>query len=109
MNMRRTRMTNTISISRADLYGHGDCGVDCAGPDPESLGVEVLDVLGMDGQVVTIAARVAPPGKGGNYIQIDMSPDNARRLALLLLATANNAEITPALDEEWQAPQRRWN
>ena len=106
-------MTNTISISRADLYAHGDCGGDCDGPEPESLGVEVLDVLGVDGQVVTIAARVAPPGKGGNYIEIDMSPDNARRLAHLLLAEADSAEVTPRFEEEWertsQAPQLRWN
>jgi hypothetical protein len=106
-------MTNTISISRADLYAHGDCGGDCDGPDPESLGVEMLDVLGIDGQVVTIAARVAPSGKGGNYIEIDMSPDNARRLAHLLLAEADSAEVTPRLAEEWQrtsqAPQLRWN
>ena len=98
-----------IVVSRADLYAHGECGGDCEGPDPESLGVEVLDVLMVDGGVVTIAARAAPPEKGGNYIQIDVSPDNARRLALLLLATANIAEVTPTFDEEWQAPQRRWN
>ena len=106
-------MTNTISISRADLYAHGDCGGDCDGPDPESLGVEVLDVLGADGQVVTVAARVAPPGKGGNYIEIDMSPDNARRLAHLLLSEADSAEVTPRFEEEWerasQTPQLRWN
>ena len=78
-------------------------------PTQESLGVEVLDVLIVDGGVVTIAARAAPPEKGGNYIEIDVSPDDARRLALLLLATANIAEITPTFDEEWQAPQRRWN
>src|SRR5664280_573342 len=102
-------MTNTVPLSRADLYAHGDCAGDCEGPAPESLGVEVLDVLIVDGGVVTIAARAAPPEKGGNYIQINMSPDNARRLALLLLATANIAEITPTFDEEWQAPQRRWN
>jgi hypothetical protein len=98
-----------IVVSRAELYAHGECGGDCEGPDPESLGVEVLDVLMVDGGVVTIAARVAPPAKGGNYIQIDVSPDNARRLALLLLATANIAEVTPTFEEEWQAPQRRWN
>jgi len=102
-------MISPISLSRAELYAHGDCAGDCEGPDPESLGVEVLDVLIVDGGVVTIAARAAPPEKGGNYIQINMSPDNARRLALLLLATANIAEITPTFDEEWQAPQRRWN
>jgi hypothetical protein len=106
-------MTNTISVSRADLYAHGDCGGECDGPDAESLGVEVLDVLGKDGQVVTIAARAAPPEKGGNYIQIDMSPDNARRLAHLLLAEADSAEVTPAFEEERertsQAPQVRWN
>ena len=102
-------MTNTVPLSRADLYAHSECGGDCERPDPESLGVEMLDVLIVDGGVVTIAARAAPPEKGGNYIQIDMSPDNARRLALLLLATANNAEITPAFDKEWQAPERRWN
>ena len=106
-------MTNTISISRANVYAHGDCGGACDGSDPESLGVEVLDVLGVDGQVVTIAARVAPPGKGGNYIEIDMSPDNARRLAHLLLAEADSAEVTPRFAEEWQrtsqAPQLRWN
>ena len=104
-------MTNTISISRADLYAHGDCGGDCDGPDPESLGVEMLDVLIVDGGVVTIAARAAPPEKGGNYIQIDMSPDNARRLALLLLATANIAEVTPTFDKEIarEAPQLKWN
>ena len=98
-----------IVVSRADLYAHGECGGDCEGPDPESLGVEVLDVLMVDGGVVTIAARAAPPEKGGNYIQIDVSPDNARRLALLLLATANITEITPTFDEEWEAPRRRWN
>ena len=102
-------MTNTILLSRAELYAHGECGGDCEGPDPESLGVEVVDVLMVDGGVVTIAARAAPPAKGGNYIQIDMSPDNARRLALLLMATANTAENTPTFDEEWLAPQRRWN
>src|SRR5674476_410184 len=85
-------MISPISLSRAELYAHGDCAGDCEGPDPESLGVEVLDVLIVDGGVVTIAARAAPPEKGGNYIQINMSPDNARRLALLLLATANIAE-----------------
>ena len=98
-----------IVVSRAELYAHGECGGDCEGPEPESLGVEVLDVLIVDGGVVTIAARVAPPATGGNYIQIDVSPDNARRFALLLLATANIAENTPTLDEEWLAPQRRWN
>jgi hypothetical protein len=106
-------MTNTISISRADLYAHGDCGGDCDGPDPESLGVEMLDVLGVDGQVVTIAARVAPPGKGGSYIEIDMSPDNARRLAHPLLTEADIVEVTPRFEEEWQrtsqTPQLRWN
>jgi hypothetical protein len=104
-------MNDTVPLSRADLYAHGDCAGDCEGPDPESLGVEVLDVLGVDGGVVTIAARVAPPGKGGNYIEIDMSPDNARRLALLLLANANIAEITPTFDEEIarEAPQLKWN
>ena len=104
-------MTNTVPLSRADLYAHGDCAGDCEGPDPESLGVEVLDVLIVDGGVVTIAARAAPPEKGGNYIQIDMSPDNARRLALLLLATANIAEVTPTFDKEIarEAPQLKWN
>jgi hypothetical protein len=106
-------MTNTIALSRADLYAHGDCGGACEGPDPESLGVEVLDVLGVDGQVVTIAARAAPPEKGSNYIQFDMSPDNARRLAHLLLAEADSAEVTPRFEEERerasQAPQLRWN
>jgi hypothetical protein len=106
-------MISPISLSRAELYAHGDCAGDCEGPDPESLGVEVLDVLIVDGGVVTIAARAAPPEKGGNYIQINMSPDNARRLALLLLATANIAEVTPTFEEEWQrtsqAPQLRWN
>ena len=104
-------MISPISLSRAELYAHGDCAGDCEGPDPESLGVEVLDVLIVDGGVVTIAARVAPPGKGGNYIEIDMSPDNARRLALLLLATANIAEVTPTFDKEIarEAPERRWN
>jgi hypothetical protein len=110
-------MTNTIRLSRADLYAHGDCAGDCEGPDPESLGVEVLDVLIVDGGVVTIAARAAPPEKGGNDIQIDMSPDNARRLALLLLANANIAEITPTFDEEIareapqlrEAPRLKWN
>jgi hypothetical protein len=106
-------MTNTVPLSRADLYAHGDCGGDCDGPDPVSLGVEVLDVLGADSGVVTIAAHAAPPEKGGNYILIDMSPDNARRLALLLLANANIAEITPAFEEEWQrtsqALKLRWN
>jgi len=106
-------MTDTISISRADLYAHGDCGGDCDGPDPESLGVEVLDVLIEDGGVVTIAARAAPPEKGGNCIQIDLSPHNARRLALLLLAEADIAEVTPTFEEEWertsQVPQVRWN
>jgi hypothetical protein len=104
-------MTNTIPLSRADLYAHGDCAGDCEGPDPESLGVEVLDVLIVDGGVVTIAARAAPPEKGGNYIQINMSPDNARRLALLLLATANIAEVTPTFDKEIarEAPQLKWN
>ena len=104
-------MTNTVPLSRADLYAHGDCAGDCEGPDPESLGVEVLDVLIVDGGVVTIAARAAPPEKGGNYIQINMSPDNARRLALLLLATANIAEVTPTFDKEIarEAPQLKWN
>ena len=100
-----------IVVSRAELYAHGECGGDCEGPDPESLGVEVLDVLIVDGGVVTIAARAAPPEKGGNYIQIDVSPDNARRLALLLLATANIAEVTPTFDKEIarEAPQLKWN
>ncbi len=106
-------MTDTISISRANLYAHGDCGGDCDGPDPESLGVEVLDVLIEDGGVVTIAARAAPPEMGGNYIQFDMSPDDARRLAHLILAQADSAEVTPRFEEEWhrtsQAPQLRWN
>ena len=104
-------MISPISLSRAELYAHGDCAGDCEGPDPESLGVEVLDVLIVDGGVVTIAARAAPPEKGGNYIQIDMSPDNARRLALLLLATANIAEVTPTFDKEIarEAPQLKWN
>ncbi len=102
-------MTNTIPLSRAELYSHGECGGDCEGADPASLGVEVLDVLIVDGGVVTIAARTAPPEKGGNYIQVDMSPDNARRLARLLMATANAAENTPTFDEAWLAPQRRWN
>ena len=104
-------MISPISLSRAELYAHGDCAGDCEGPDPESLGVEVLDVLIVDGGVVTIAARAAPPEKGGNYIQIGMSPDNARRLALLLLATANIAEVTPTFDKEIarEAPQLKWN
>jgi len=104
-------MISPISLSRAELYAHGDCAGDCEGPDPESLGVEVLDVLIVDGGVVTIAARAAPPEKGGNYIQIDVSPDNARRLALLLLATANIAEVTPTFDDEIarEAPQLKWN
>jgi|BarGraNGADG00312_1021997.scaffolds.fasta_scaffold25986_3 hypothetical protein len=104
-------MISPISLSRAELYAHGDCAGDCEGPDPESLGVEVLDVLIVDGGVVTIAARAAPPEKGGNYIQINMSPDNARRLALLLLATANIAEVTPTFDKEIarEAPQLKWN
>ena len=104
-------MISPISLSRAELYAHGDCAGDCEGPDPESLGVEVLDVLIVDGGVVTIAARAAPPEKRGNYIQINMSPDNARRLALLLLATANIAEVTPTFDKEIarEAPQLKWN
>ena len=106
-------MTNTVPLSRADLYAHGECGGDCEGPDPESLGVEMLDVLMVDGGVVTIAARAAPPEKGGNYFQVDVSPDNARRLAHLLLAEADVAEVTPRFEEEWertsQAPQLRWN
>ena len=73
----------------------------------------MLDVLMVDGGVVTIAARVAPPAKGGNYIQIDVSPDNARRLALFLLAMAKWAEVTPRFEEECertsQTPQLRWN
>ena len=59
-------MISPISLSRAELYAHGDCAGDCEGPDPESLGVEVLDVLIVDGGVVTIVARAAPPEKGGN-------------------------------------------
>ena len=104
-------MISPISLSRAELYAHGDCAGDCEDPEPESLGVEVLDVLIVDGGVVTIAARAAPPEKGGNYIQINMSPDNARRLALLLLATANIAEVTPTFDKEIarEAPQLKWN
>jgi hypothetical protein len=104
-------MTNTIPLSRADLYAHGDCGGECDGPDPESLGVGVLDVLVVDGQVVTIAARAALPEKGGTYIELDMSPDDARRLALFLLAMAKWAEVTPTFDAEIarQAPQHRWN
>ena len=62
--IRRTRKTDIV-VSRADLNAHGDCGGECDGPDPESLGVEVLDVLIVDGGVVTIAARAAPPEKGG--------------------------------------------
>jgi hypothetical protein len=104
-------MTNTISVSRADLYAHGDCGGECDGPEPMSLRVEALDVLVVDGQAVTIAARAAPPERGGNCIELDMSPDDARRLALLLLAMANIAEITPRFDQEIlsRAPKYRWN
>jgi hypothetical protein len=100
-----------IVVSRADLYAHGECGGDCEGSDPEALGVEVLDVLILDGGVVTIAARAAPPENGGNSIQVDMSPDNARRLALLLLAQANIAEITPTFEAVLakEAPQLKWN
>jgi len=47
-----------IVVSRAELYAHGDCGGACDGPDPQPLGIGVLDVLLVDGQVVTIAARL---------------------------------------------------
>ncbi len=81
-----------VLVSRADLYAHGDCGGDCDGPDPQPLGIGMLDVLLVDGQAATIADYTAPPGKGGNYIELDVSPDDARRLAHLLLTNADSAE-----------------
>ena len=83
-----------IVVSRAELYAHGDCGGHCDGPDPQPLGIGVLDVLFVDGQRVTIAASVARPRIGGNYIEFDVPTDDARRLALLLSKAADDAEAT---------------
>jgi hypothetical protein len=85
-------MTNTVSLSRADLYDHGRCSGECDGPDPQSLGLGVLDVLLIGDGSITIAARVAPPEKGGNYIEIDLLPADARRLAHLILAASDDAD-----------------
>ena len=60
----------------------------------------MLHVLFVDGQRVTIAASVARPKIGGNYIEFDVSPDDARRLALLLLTTADDAEAEPSWKDE---------
>lgn len=98
-----------IVVSRAELYAHGDCGGACDGPDPQPLGIGVLDVLLVDGQVVTIAASVAPPRVDGNYIELDVSPDDARRLALLLLTTADRAEASPSMQDEIARYQQRRN
>ena len=54
-------MNDTVSLARADLSAHGDCGGDCEGPDPQPLGVRLLDVFLLDGSAVTIAARVRTP------------------------------------------------
>jgi hypothetical protein len=83
-----------IVVSRAELYAHGDCGRDCDGPDPQPLGIGVLDVLVLDSLSVTIAALVARPKIGGNYIEFDVPTDDARRLALLLSKAADDAEAT---------------
>ncbi len=98
-----------IVVSRAELYAHGDCGGDCDGPDPQPLGIGVLDVLFVDGQRVTIAASVARPKVGGDYIEFDVSPDDARRLALLLLTTADDAEATPSMKDRIARYQQRRN
>ena len=83
-----------IVVSRAELYAHGDCGGDCDGPDPQPLGIGVLEVLSLDSLSVTIAALVARPKIGGNYIEFDVPTDDARRLAVLLLKAADDAEAT---------------
>jgi len=88
-----------IVVSRALLYAHGDCRGDCDGPDPQALGIGVLDVLLVDGLSVTIAALAAPPEKGGNYIELDVSPDDARRLARLLLTAADGTDAAPSLQD----------
>jgi hypothetical protein len=56
----------------------------------QSLGLGVLDVLLIGDGAVTITTRVAPPEKGGNYIEIDMSRADARRLAHFLLAASHS-------------------
>jgi hypothetical protein len=106
--MRNNKMTDIV-VSRAELYAHGDCGGDCDGPDPQPLGIGVVDILLVDGQSVTIAASVAPPQKGGNYIELDVSPDDARRLARLLLTAADRVEATPSMKEEISRYQQRRN
>jgi hypothetical protein len=50
----------------------------------------VLDVFLIGDGAVTITTRVAPPEKGGNYIEIDMSRADARRLAHFLLAASHS-------------------
>ena len=89
-------MTNTVPLSRADLYAHGDCAVDCEGPYPESLVVEVLDVLIVDTLVrsgtVTLAASTRNAGSDAYGQEFDIAPSDARDLGHQLIAAAAECE-----------------
>lgn len=84
-------MTDTVSLSRAHLYAHGDCGGECEGPYPKPIGICTLYVFPIDEGLVTITAGPEPPEKGGNWVEVDLSQAEARRLAQLLLVASDDA------------------
>ena len=95
-------MNDTVSLARADLSAHGDCGGECDGPEPQPMGIGALYVFRVtDDGWVTITAGPEPPEKGGNRIEMDLSPAEARRLALVLLTASGDAGDGRSAVEWW--------
>ena len=100
-------MNDTVSLEGADLCVPWTCGMDCYLPKPKHLQVGALRVFLAHARTITIAAGAATPEEGGNYIAMDLSPADARCLALLLLAASDDADDLPVDAEPGSASERR--
>jgi len=100
-------MNDIVDLTGVHLYAHGDCRMDCYLPKPKHLQVGALRVFLAHARTITIAAGAATPMEGGNYIAMDLSPADARCLALLLLTASDDADDLPADAEPGSASERR--